>query len=142
VLVRCAPVIFVPIIAVEALKRLTPKLLTHLMKMQFPLSLMLFAIINLGVFSRYAPFFKKKPGIIILASLVAAGLAAIYCIIGIIFFWKSSLENQLAGAVMLGNLNNVLMIVFSSEFFGPGEPIVAAMYMIHFLVMKIIQPAP
>jgi BASS family bile acid:Na+ symporter len=132
-----ALVIFVPIIAVEALRRLTPRLLTPLMTMQFPISLLLFAIINLGVFYRYAPFFKKDPGIIILASLVASGLGAIYCIIGIFFFWKSSLENQLAGAVMLGNLNNVLVIVFSSEFFGPIEPMVAAMYMIPFFVIVI-----
>jgi len=113
-----ALVIFVPIIAVEALRRLTPKLIAPLMKMQFPVSLLLFAVINLGVFYRYAPFFKKEPNVIILASLVAAGLGVIYCIIGIFFFWKSSLTNQLAGAVMLGNLNNVLVIVFSSEFFG------------------------
>jgi BASS family bile acid:Na+ symporter len=98
---------------------------------------LLFAIINLGVFYRYAPFFKKEPGIIILASFVASGLGAIYCIIGIFFFWKSSLTNQLAGAVMLGNLNNVLVIVFSSEFFGPIEPMVAAMYMIPFFVIVI-----
>jgi BASS family bile acid:Na+ symporter len=34
---------------------------------------------------------------------------------------------------MLGNMNNVLVIVFSSAFFGPIEPIVAAMYIIPFL---------
>ena len=38
---------------------------------------------------------------------------------------------------MLGNLNNVLVIVFSSEFFGPVEPLVAAMYMIPFFVIVI-----
>jgi len=64
-------------------------------------------------------------------------LSAIYCIIGIFFFWKNSVENQLAGAVMLGNINNVLVIVFSSEFFGPVEPMVAAIYMIPFFVLVI-----
>jgi BASS family bile acid:Na+ symporter len=132
-----AMVIFVPIIAVEILRRLTPKLLAPLTKMQFPVSLVLFALINLGVFYRYAPFFKKEPGIIMLATAVALVLAAIYCVIGIFFFRKSSLSNQLAGAVMLGNLNNVLVIVFSSEFFGPIEPMVAAMYMIPFFVIVI-----
>ena len=43
----------------------------------------------------------------------------------------------MAGAVMLGNVNNVLVIVFSSEFFGPVEPLVAAMYMIPFFVIVI-----
>lgn len=132
-----AVVIFVPIIAVEIMRRFAPGLLKPLLKRQFPISLVLFAIINLGIFYRYAPFVKKDPGIILTASLVAFTLAAIYCIIGILFFWKSSLQNQLAGAVMLGNINNVLVIVFSSEFFGHVEPMVAAMYMIPFFVLVI-----
>ena len=132
-----ALVIFVPIIAVEVLRRLMPKLIAPIMKTQFPLSLLFFALINLGVFYRYAPFFKKEPSVIIHATIVAFGLAAIYCIVGIFFFRKSTLQNQLAGAVMLGNLNNVLVIVFSSEFFGPVEPMVAAMYMIPFFVIVI-----
>jgi len=132
-----ALVIFVPILAVEILRRLAPKLLAPLMKSQFPVSLMLFAIINLGVFYRYAPFFKKEPHMIIMATIVAFGLAAVYCIVGIFFFRKSSTENQLAGAVMLGNLNNVLVIVFSSKFFGPVEPLVAAMYLIPFFSLVI-----
>ena len=74
---------------------------------------------------------------IIMATFMAVALAAIYFIAGIMFFRKSSLENQLAGAVMLGNLNNVLVIVFSSEFFGPVEPMVAAMYMIPFFALVI-----
>jgi BASS family bile acid:Na+ symporter len=72
-----------------------------------------------------------------MAIVVAFVLATIYCVVGILFFRKGSVENQLAGAVLLGNLNNVLVIVFSSEFFGPVEPLVAAMYMIPFFVIVI-----
>lgn len=43
----------------------------------------------------------------------------------------------MAGAVMLGNMNNVLVIVFSSRFFGPVEPLVAAMYTIPFFAIVI-----
>jgi hypothetical protein len=39
---------------------------------------MFFALINLGVFYRYAPFFKKDHSVIIHAVIVAFGLAAIY----------------------------------------------------------------
>ena len=130
-------VIFVPIIVVEIIRNLMPKLVAPIMKIQFPASLLMFAVINLGVFYRYAPFFKKEPRTIILATLVVFVLAAIYFIVGIFFFRKSTLENQLAGAVMLGNMNNVLVIVFSSEFFGPVEPMVAAMYIIPFFVIVI-----
>ncbi len=132
-----ATVIFIPIILVEIIRYLIPKLVAPILKIQFPVSLLMFALINLGVFHRYAPFFKKEPSVIIMATVVVFVLASIYCVVGILFFRNSSLENQLAGAVMFGNINNVLVIVFSSEFFGPVEPLVAAMYMIPFFVIVI-----
>lgn len=130
-------VIFIPILIVEFIRYLLPRLVAPILKVQFPVSVLMFALINLGVFHRYAPFFKKEPSVILMATVVVFVLAAIYCIVGILFFRRGSLENQLAGAVMLGNLNNVLVIVFSSEFFGPVEPLVAAMYMIPFFVIVI-----
>ena len=132
-----ATVIFIPIIVVEIIRYLIPRLVVPILKIQFPVSLLLFVLINLGVFYRYAPFFKKEPSVIFMATVVVFVLAAIYCVVGILFFRKGSVENQLAGAVMLGNLNNVLVIVFSSEFFGPVEPLVASMYMIPFFVIVI-----
>ena len=132
-----ATVIFIPIVIVEIIRYLLPRLVAPILKIQFPVSLLMFALINLGVFYRYAPFFKRDPSVIIMATVVAFVLAAIYCAVGILFFHKGPIENQLAGAVMLGNINNVLVIVFSSEFFGPVEPLVAAMYMIPFFVIVI-----
>jgi len=132
-----ATVIFIPIIMVEMIRYMMPRLVAPILKIQFPVSLLMFALINLGVFYRYAPFFKKEPSVIIMATIVVFVLAAIYCVVGIFFFRKGPLHNHLAGAVMLGNINNVLVIVFSSEFFGPVEPLVAAMYMIPFFVLVI-----
>ncbi|HEY3278146.1 MAG TPA: hypothetical protein VGJ94_16130 [Syntrophorhabdaceae bacterium] len=132
-----ATVVFIPIVVVEIIRYLLPRLVAPILKVQFPVSLFLFALINLGVFYRYAPFFRKEPSVIIMATVVAFILGAIYCVVGILFFHKGPVENQVAGAVMLGNLNNVLVIVFSSEFFGPVEPLVAAMYMIPFFVIVI-----
>lgn len=132
-------VIFVPILIVEALRRLTPDLLKHVIRVQFPLSLVLFALINLGIFCRYSALFRTEPAVILTAAVAAAALSAICCAGGILFFWRGPLEDQLAGAVMLGNMNNVLVIVFASAFFGPIEPLVSAMYIIPFfgLVMPL-----
>lgn len=132
-----ATMIFIPIIVVEIIRYLLPRLVEPILKIQFPLSLLLFAMINLGVFYRYASFFKRDPSVIVMATAVAFVLAAVFCVVGISFFRKGTVENRLAGAVMLGNVNNVLVIVFSSEFFGPVEPLVAAMYMIPFFVIVI-----
>jgi BASS family bile acid:Na+ symporter len=132
-----ATVIFIPIIVVEIIRYLLPRLVAPILKIQFPVSLLMFALISLGVFYRYASFFKQEPSVIIMATVVVFVLAAIYCVVGILFFRKGPVENQLAGAVMLGNLNNVLVIVFSSKFFGPVEPLVAAMYTFPFFVIVI-----
>ena len=125
-------VIFVPIIIIEVLRRLAPSVLTYVFKLQFPLSLVFFAITNLGIFYRYAPFFHKEPVIIFSSLAIVLVLSVLYSATGILFYWKGTLENQLAGAVMLGNMNNVLIIVFAAQFFGPLEPLVSAMYMIPF----------
>lgn len=132
-----ATLIFIPIVIVEFIRYLIPRLIAPILKIQFPVSLLMFALINLGVFYRYASFFKKEPSVIIMATIVVFVLATIYCVVGIFFFRKGPLHNHLAGAVMLGNINNVLVIVFASEFFGPVEPLVAAMYMIPFFVIVI-----
>ncbi|MBW1717562.1 MAG: bile acid:sodium symporter, partial [Deltaproteobacteria bacterium] len=125
-------VIFVPILAVEVLRRITPGMLDSIMKRRYPISLVIFAIINLGVFSRYSDFFYQNPLTILEATFVAILLGGIYLVVGISALWKGPTENQLASAISLGNMNNVLVLVFASEFFTPLEPTVAAMYMIPF----------
>jgi bile acid:Na+ symporter, BASS family len=134
---QLATVLFVPIIVVEFIRYLLPRLVRPIQRIQFPISLLIFALIGLGVFYRYAHFFKKDPSVIIAAAVVVFALAAIYCVVGLLFFYNRPVEDQLAGAVMFGNMNNVLVIVFSSEFFSPIEPLVAAMYTIPFFVIVI-----
>jgi BASS family bile acid:Na+ symporter len=45
--------------------------------------------------------------------------------------------DRLAGAISFANINNVLIIVFSSQFFGPLSPTLAAMYMLPFFAMIV-----
>jgi BASS family bile acid:Na+ symporter len=51
---------------------------------------------------------------------------------GILSLPRAPVEDRVAAAVSMGNINNVLIIVFASRFFSPVEPTVAAMYMIPF----------
>jgi bile acid:Na+ symporter, BASS family len=37
-----------------------------------------------------------------------------------------------SAVITIGNVNNVLIVVFAAEFFGPLEPTLAAIYMIPF----------
>lgn len=125
-------VVFVPLAAAEGVRRCSGTLADGLMRHQFPISVGLFAVNNLGIFSRYSDFFYQQPQAIAVSTLVACVLGALYLVTGLLLAWRRPLEDQLGAVVGLGMMNNVLVIVFSSQFFGPLEPTVAAMYMIPF----------
>jgi BASS family bile acid:Na+ symporter len=69
---------------------------------------------------------------IVLATVAALILGAIYLPMGLLLSWGRPVEDQVAAVICLAIMNNVLVIVFSSQFFTPIEPTVAAMYMIPF----------
>jgi len=125
-------IIFVPLVAVEVMRRSVPAALDMLLKVRFPLSLVIFAVINMGVFSKYAHFFRQNPETILEATIVAIVLGAVYFAVGILAAWRAPVNDQVASAISMGNINNILVIVFASEFFGPIEPTLAAMYIIPF----------
>jgi len=127
-----ALVVFIPLLVVEILRRITPRLLEAIDRRRFPISLVLFATINLAVFSKYSVYFHQKPATILVAAAVAVALASIYFGVGMVLSRQRPLEDQLAAVVSMGNINNVLVIVFAARFFSPLEPTLAAMYMIPF----------
>jgi bile acid:Na+ symporter, BASS family len=124
--------IFVPIAAVQVLRRFAPALLEAANRRSYPVNLVMFALINLGVFSKYAGIFYTDPTLIVEAALVGVALSVFYCAAGIFFFRGKPVEDRLAGAVMMGHVNNILLVVFSAQFFGPRETITAAMYLLPF----------
>jgi bile acid:Na+ symporter, BASS family len=132
-----AMVIFLPALAVILLRYLCPAFLEKLEKVQFPVSLMTIACINLGVFAKYSSFFIETPAKVAGTILVAFVLSAIYHLVGFSVTWGMKREDRLAGAISFAYMNNVLIIVFSSQFFGPLAPALAALYMLPFFAMII-----
>lgn len=127
-----AQVIFIPMALGAVLRRARPRWAAGLVQSGFPVSLICFALINLGVFSRYAMFFKQKPSIVLTAAAVAVVLGAIHTAAGLVAAWSWPVADRIAAAVSMNNVNNVLVIVFASQFFGAVEPTLAAMYMFPF----------
>lgn len=125
-------VILVPLLLAEFLKRLAPAQVNRLRKIQYPFSLVSFVVTNLGIFSKYAGFFFGEPSVVALAFILSLGLGAVNGAAGILFSLNETLENRLSMAISFGIVNNVLVLVFSSEFFGPIEPTMAALYTIPF----------
>jgi BASS family bile acid:Na+ symporter len=132
-----AMVIFSPALAVILLRYLYPASLEKLEKIQFSASLILIACINLGVFAKYSSFFIGAPVKVAETLLVSFILSAIYHLVGFLVTWGMKREDRLAGAISFAYINNVLIIVFSSQFFGPLSPALAAVYMLPFFAMIV-----
>ncbi len=127
-----ALVVFIPIAAIRAFQRFWPRAIAPLLKVRYLISLMIFAGVNMGVFSQYSAFFHRNPGMIIEATGVSILLGGLFLVLGLFSLGHASGENRLAAAISLTNINNVLILVFAARFFGPLESAVAAMYLIPF----------
>ncbi len=132
-----AMVVFLPAGAAILLRYLCPAFLEKLDKAQFPASLILIACINLGVFAKYSPFFIEMPEKVAETILVSFILSAVYHVVGFLVTWGMKREDRLAGAISFPYMNNVLIIVFSPQFFGPLSPALAALYMLPFFTMIV-----
>jgi BASS family bile acid:Na+ symporter len=132
-----ALVIFLPALAAFLLRSLYPSFLERLERAQFPVSLSMIACVNLGVFAKYSSFLLKTPVVVAETILVAFVLSAIYHGVGFLVTWRMKREDRLAGAISFAVINNVLIVGFSSQFFGPLAPTLAALYMLPFFIMIV-----
>ncbi|MGC8659907.1 MAG: bile acid:sodium symporter family protein [Desulfomonilaceae bacterium] len=132
-----AVVIFTPMLAVILARRFFRRALEQLLAYHYPISLCIFAAINLGVFSKYSSFFYEGPHFILMAIGIAYILSVIYYCVGFFLAPGGSSSDRMAAGVSFGVMNNVLVIVFSSQFFGPLAPMLAAMYMFPLFSMVI-----
>jgi len=127
-----ALIIFIPLAAVRALQRFVPQAIRPILKARYILSLMIFALTNMGVFSQYSDFFYQNPGTILEATGVSILLGVLFLVLGFFSLGKAPLEDRLAAAISMTNVNNMIILVFAARFFGPLESTMAAMYLIPF----------
>jgi BASS family bile acid:Na+ symporter len=131
-------VMFIPLFLALALRRLWPAILRRLERVQFPLVVALFLVINLGVFANYADFLPSHMG-------RAAQVLLVCCLLALAFAGSAALLGRLSrgrlrsldGAVLMTYINNVLIVVFSARFFGPIETLTAAVYMLPLFLMLL-----
>ncbi len=132
-----AIVIFIPMGAVLIMRRFLPRVLNALDARRFPISLLFLAGTNLGVFAKYSSFFFENPWQLIVSVVLAYVLSVIYYVAGFVAAPAEDRAGKLAAGISMAIMNNVLIIVFSSKFFGPLSPTLAAMYMLPFFTMIV-----
>jgi len=130
-------VVFIPFTAAQLLKRFAHQAADQLAARQYPISLFLMSAINLGIFSRYAHYLRRDAATLATALAVAVFLAAVYFATGVLLSWRRPLADQVSAILSMVLLNNTLVVVFSSQFFGPIEPIVNTVYMVPFFFLII-----
>ncbi len=127
-----ATVIFIPVALVAVARRWFPRILEHIGAYQFPISLGLFFLINLAVFSKYSKFFFHHWETLFEAIAISYVVGVAYYVAGFIAGHSGVPGARLSAGISMAIVNNVLVIVFSSQFFGPLAPTLAAMYMFPF----------
>jgi len=132
-----AMLILLPALAAVLVRHQAPSFPKKVGRIHFPLSLVMFACISLGIFGKYSSYFKQRPEKMAETLLVAFVLSAVYHLVGFLVTWGRRREDRLAGAISLAYMNNVLVVVFSSQFFGPLSPTLAAVYMLPFFAMIV-----
>lgn len=132
-----AMLVLLPALAATLVRYAAPSFPKRVERIQYPLSVVIFACINLGVFSKYSSYFRQRLEKVAEVVLIAFALSLVYHIVGLLVTWGRKEEDRLAGAVSLAYVNNVLIVVFSSQFFGPLSPTLAAVYMLPFFAMIV-----
>ena len=132
-----ALIIFIPLVASELSKRYARYASRKIQENGFFLSIVLIVITNMGVFSGYSTFFHENPSVVLAALGIAMLLSVYYFCAGLLVSWRKPVEYQLTVVICFGMMNNVLVLVFSTEFFSPVEPAVAAMYIIPFFLQLL-----
>jgi BASS family bile acid:Na+ symporter len=130
-----AMMVVLPAIAAQTLQRMSPAASLSLLRWRRPASLAMFALTNLGVFSRYAPYFRQSFQVVALALLAACLIAVLLLVAGLVWsrLWRRGDGVQFVIGTVI--VNNILVVVLASQFFGPREPTVAALYTIPFFAM-------
>lgn len=132
-----AVLIFLPLMVSVFFRRLLPGISDWLDKRSYPISLVLFAAMNLGAFGHYAPFLRAHHADVVISVLVGSGLGAILASAGLVLFWSSPPLERVAAGGALGWINNVLVIVLGHYFNDPLISVLAALYMVPYYVLII-----
>lgn len=134
-----AAMIFVPFLAAWLCQRISAKLSDWVDEHSYPISLVLFTVLNLGAFGLYAPFLTEHHSQVIFAILVGFGLAAILAGTGMLLFRSSPPSERIAAAGALAWINNVLIIILGGYFSDPLTSVTAALYLIpyYFLIIPL-----
>lgn len=145
--------LFIPIIAGWFAKKKWSSIAQRVDKKSFPVSIVLISLMNLGVFANFSGFFFKDLSFVFVNVAAAFVLFAAYAAIGYvagnikyhqgkIITMERSRDLGISGLIVMTYVNNILVVVFASQFFSIDVAALAAFYNLPYygliLLLKII----
>lgn len=121
--------ILLPFAAACLTRSRLPRCGAVLLRHQFPLITSAIVISNLAIFSQYAGVLRQSPELIAQALLAACLLCVIMTVAAVPATRGMPRQIRLAFLISFGVINNILLMIVSTEFFGVAETLMAAAYL-------------
>jgi len=124
--------LLVPLIGSGIIKKYLPKIATSINKSSLPVSIILMALINLAIFSKFSDYFYLEFTFVITTTVIAFALFAVFAITGYLIMnlynRGTSMKYKISGLIAISYVNNILVTVFAQQFFGSQVAALAAFY--------------
>lgn len=124
--------LIVPLIGSGIIKKYLPKIAISINKSSLSVSIILMALINLAIFSKFSDYFYLEFTFVITTTLIAFALFAVFAITGYLIMnlnnRSTSMKYKISGLIAISYVNNILVTVFAQQFFGSQVAALAAFY--------------
>ncbi|CAN5523540.1 hypothetical protein BH18THE1_BH18THE1_05210 [soil metagenome] len=124
--------LIVPLVGSGIIKKYLPKVATSINKSSLPISIILMALINLAIFSKFSDYFYLEFTFVTTTTVIAFALFAVFAITGYLIMnlnnRGTSMKYKISGLIAISYVNNILVTVFAQQFFGSHVAALAAFY--------------
>ncbi|MDW0246445.1 MAG: arsenic resistance protein [Nitrososphaeraceae archaeon] len=124
--------LIVPLIGSGIIKKYLPTIATSINKSSLSISIILMALINLAIFSKFSDYFYLEFTFVTTTTVIAFGLFAVFAITGYLIMnlnnRGTSMKYKISGLIAISYVNNILVTVFAQQFFGSQVAALAAFY--------------
>jgi BASS family bile acid:Na+ symporter len=130
-IILLAEALFLPLFAGWLVKGKAPKIAKKIESSSFIPSVILVSFMNLGIYAKFSNYFISEYSFVITMIIAAFALFFVYGFTGYFASYiigKKDKSSRVAAFVIMSYVNNTLVVVFASQFFGTEVAALAAFY--------------
>ncbi len=130
-IILLAEALFLPLFSGWLVKGKAPKIAKKIEVTSFIPSVILISLMNLGIYAKFSDYFISESSFVITMLIAAFALFFVYGLTGYFTSYiigKRDKSSRIAAFVVMSYINNTLVVVFASQFFGTEVAALAAFY--------------